>query len=153
MRRTVRLFPAATLIACALFLSPCARRETSFRHDGHVTVTKGDCSPCHGSDPAKPRPATTADCAACHRQAADPATAGIYGMGPRRTPGKPGGYGNVVFSHASHAGAGVPCDSCHGGKGIPSFPSMKDCTRCHEEEGAPTTCRECHRKVPSEAGR
>jgi len=153
MLRSGRLLAAATLIACALFLSPCARRETSFRHDGHVTITKGDCSRCHGNDPAVPRPATTADCAACHRQAADAGKAGKYGVDPGRSPRPPRGYGNVIFSHASHAGAGVPCDSCHRGKAPPSFPSMKDCTRCHEEEGAPATCRECHRKVPSDTGR
>ena len=153
MLRSGRLFPAATLIACALFLSPCARRETSFRHDGHVTVTKGDCSPCHGSDPAKPRPATTADCAACHRQAADPVKAGNYGVESGRSSRPPRGFGSVVFSHAPHAGAGVACASCHGEKGAPAFPSMKECTRCHGKEGAPTTCRECHRKVPSGTGR
>jgi hypothetical protein len=153
MRRSARLLNTATLIACALILSPCARRETSFRHDGHVTVTKGDCSPCHGDDPANPRPATTADCAACHRQSADPAKAGKYGVDPGQSTRPPRGFVNVIFSHASHAGAGVACAFCHGKKGSPAFPSMKECTRCHEEEGVPTICKECHRKVPSDTGR
>lgn len=153
MRRTGRLLAAATLIPCTLLLSPCARTETSFRHDGHVTVTKGDCSPCHGDDAANPRPASTVDCASCHRQATDAAKAGNYGIGPGRPPRPPRGLGNVIFSHASHAGAGVACSSCHGGKGSPAFPSMKECTRCHEEAGVSTICRECHRKVPSDTGR
>jgi hypothetical protein len=137
MPRSGRTIAVTTLIAFALLLPHCARKETSFRHDGHVTIAKGACGRCHGEDPANPRPATTADCAACHRQAADPANAGNYGLGPPKAARARAGSPNAVFSHAPHAGAGVPCIGCHGEKGIPVFPSREECSRCHEKEGAP----------------
>jgi hypothetical protein len=156
-RRTIRRMPETryrllpiVLLSSALMMA-CAPGEGTFRHDGHVTVTNGACAPCHGPDPANPRPASTGDCAACHRQAADPSKAGRYGLSdpPRRR--LPKTYRDVVFSHAVHAGSAVSCPSCHGGKGGPGYPSMSECSVCHENEGGPTSCRSCHKRLPDDA--
>jgi len=154
--RTIRWMPGIryrllpiVLFSLVLMIS-CTQGGGTFRHDGHVTVTKGACAPCHGPDPDHPRPASTGDCAACHRQAADPSKAGRYGLSdppPRRLPKT---YRDVVFSHASHAASGVSCASCHGGKGVPGFPSMSECAVCHENEGGPTSCRSCHKRLPAD---
>ncbi|MBI5903990.1 MAG: cytochrome c3 family protein [Deltaproteobacteria bacterium] len=129
--------PAIVLLAAVLFLSSCGRGEKAFRHDGHLTITKGACAPCHGGDPSRPRPAATADCAACHRQAEDPAKAGRYGLpgGTSRRP--PMRYEGVVFQHAPHAEAGTPCTACHGTGEKPGFPTTSACSGCHEREGGP----------------
>ncbi|HWS15770.1 MAG TPA: cytochrome c3 family protein [Candidatus Methylomirabilis sp.] len=116
-----------------------------------MTVTKGVCVPCHGPDPANPRSASTADCAACHRQAVDPAKAGRYGLSGTPSRSLPDAYRDVVFSHGTHAGAGAACPACHGSKGSPGFPSMSECAACHEKEGAPTSCRSCHKRLPAGA--
>lgn len=132
-----------------VLLVACSPGDKTFRHDGHVTVTKGACLPCHGPDPANPRSASTADCAACHRQAADSAKAGRYGLSGAPNRRLPETYRNVVFSHGAHAGAGVACSACHGSKGAPGFPSMSECADCHEKEGAPISCRSCHKRLPA----
>jgi hypothetical protein len=144
----------AAAVVAALFLVPaCGPGEKTFRHDGHLTITKGACAPCHGGDPSRPRAAVTADCAACHRQAADPAKAGRYGVAgePARRP--PKSYDGVRFAHGPHAEAETPCASCHGAGERPGFPAMSACSGCHEKEGGPTTCGSCHRKLPSDAKR
>lgn len=144
---------AAAALAALLLVSACGPGEKTFRHDGHLTITKGACAPCHGDDPARPRAAATADCAACHRQSADPAKAGRYGVPGDAYRRLPKSYEGVVFAHGPHAEAGTSCASCHGGGEKPGFPSMAACSGCHEEEGGPTTCRSCHRKLPADAKR
>ncbi|MFA6147661.1 MAG: cytochrome c3 family protein [bacterium] len=143
-----RVFPVA-LFSSILMMS-CAPREGTFRHEGHVVIVKGACSPCHGGDPANPRPASTGDCAACHPQAADPSNAGRYGLTDRPRTRRPITYKDIVFSHASHAASGISCAACHGGKEGPGFPSMPGCAACHEKEGAPTSCLACHKKLPAD---
>ena len=155
--RTIRWMPEihyralSFVLFSSVLMMACAPGERTFRHDGHVTVTKGACAPCHGPDPANPRPASTGDCAACHRQAADPSKAGRYGLsGPTRSR-RPKTYADVIFSHAPHADSGGSCPDCHGGKGEPVFPSMSACVVCHEKEGCPTSCRSCHENPPADA--
>ena len=149
----IRVGVPLSVVLVVFLVVACERRDRTFRHDGHVTVTKGVCVPCHGPDPANPRPASTADCAACHRQAADPAKAGRYGLSGAPERSLPDTYRDIVFSHGTHADAGVACDACHRSKGAPGFPSMSGCTLCHETEGAPTSCRSCHRNSPTDAPR
>lgn len=155
--RTIRWMPGIRcrvlpfVLFSSVLMMACAPGERPFRHDGHVTVTKGACAPCHGPDPANPRPASTGDCAACHRQAADPSKAGRYGLSDPTRSRRPETYRGVVFSHGSHAASGVSCSGCHGGKGETRFPSMSDCVVCHEKEGGSTSCRSCHMKLPADA--
>src|SRR5512143_81652 len=111
--------PSAPVILLAVtFLAvvvACGKRG-EFRHAAHLSVTKGECAPCHGSDPAAPRAAVDADCAACHGQAKDqtPPGPGRFGVGkgPSASARRPV-YGGVTFRHAPHAAAGVPCTECH----------------------------------------
>ncbi len=126
-------------------LCACAAGQRAFRHEAHLSAAKGACIPCHGANPAMPRFAALSDCEACHPRAGGPAEAGRYRPGP---PVLPDSYEDVLFSHGSHAGAGMTCAACHGEKGAPVFPTMSDCTVCHNREGGPTACRSCHRKFP-----
>jgi len=135
MARKLPLF----LLAVPLFAAVAAcGRSAEFRHAAHVTVTKGECAPCHGPDPAAPRPATDADCAACHRQAQEASAAGAarYGVGkgpaasmPRRV------RGGAQFPHAPHAAAGIPCVECHAATkwrgNMFVLPTAEECSACH----------------------
>ncbi len=120
-----------------LAVADCGRND-DFRHAAHVTVTKGDCAPCHGADPAAPRRAADADCAACHKQAREPGPSGAGRYGVGKTPARPArtpGYGGVAFAHAPHAAAGIPCAGCHaaskwrGNSFVP--PGTEECAACH----------------------
>ncbi len=133
---------SAALILLALpflFAAAACGRSGDFRHAAHVTVTKGDCAPCHGSDPSSPRRAVDADCAACHRQARDPGPlgAGRYGVGNgAAAAASPSAYGGTAFAHAPHAAAGIPCAECHAASKWRGnafvHPAAEECAACHE---------------------
>ncbi len=56
----------------------------------------------------------------------------------------------VFFSHATHTGAGVKCDTCHGNVAasdtITKVADMRMmwCVNCHKASKATTTCTVCH---------
>jgi hypothetical protein len=56
----------------------------------------------------------------------------------------------VVFSHARHAGAQVPCATCHGEVerqaelAVHRPTSMASCVSCHKEHKASVACNACH---------
>jgi hypothetical protein len=142
------------LLLCLALLPACRSGEGEagrFKHTGHVTVTRGTCVGCHGSDPAAPKRPGAKECTACHPKgarlfaefSAEPAAQRII-------PQRPATYADVIFSHAPHAGAGLPCDGCHalpaGGKKESSFPAMAACKACHEKNGVPAACPTCHRE-------
>ncbi|HEY3488950.1 MAG TPA: hypothetical protein VGK27_02375 [Candidatus Deferrimicrobiaceae bacterium] len=134
-------------------LSSCNAGDDAgkFKHTGHVTIAKGSCVPCHGNDPAAPTRPTRKECGACHAKGAQLfAEFQALPVPSRIIPHLPNAYADVLFSHAPHAGAGVPCDGCHalpqGGKKESSFPKMAACKECHEKNGVPVTCPTCHRE-------
>lgn len=133
-----RSVPVIFLAIPILAVAAACGKSGEFRHAAHVTVTKGECAPCHGSDPAAPRPAVDADCAAFHRQAQDPSPsgAGRYGVGKGPpAAARPPGSGGVKFPHAAHAAARIPCAECHaatrwhGNRFVP--PTSEECETCH----------------------
>ncbi len=134
----IRIAPSIFL-ALPLFAAVAAcGRSAEFRHAAHITVTKGECAPCHGADPAAPRPAADADCAACHKQASEPPPGGPgpYGAGRWPAPSaRPTAYGGVKFTHAPHSAAGIACAECHaaskwqGNRFI--APTAEECSACH----------------------
>ncbi len=133
-----RSAPLALLAVSLLLAVAGCSRDGDFRHAAHLTVTKGDCIPCHGPDPAAPRRAADADCAACHRKAreAGPSGAGRYGIAdPPPAAAPPTLYAGATFSHAPHAAAGIPCAACHADskwRGNAFMrPVPEECTACH----------------------
>lgn len=143
---------ACLLLAAAAFHPACKGGEAGkFKHTGHVTISKGACSSCHGADPAAPASPTEKECVACH-----PKGAKLYAefhslpKESRIVPIPPATYADVIFSHGPHAGAGIPCDGCHalpeGGKKESSYPPMAACKSCHERSGVPVDCPTCHRE-------
>lgn len=151
IRRAGRLLLAVSLLA---LLPACGRKDAGFKHEGHITVTKGGCAPCHGADPGAPRAAAVDDCMACHREA-------IEAAGPHRNQyatlrtgavaSRPPGYADVVFRHGPHAAAGISCGACHPASNHRAgyFPKMADCKACHSKEGVSTDCPTCHRRPVS----
>ncbi len=133
------------------FLSACGGGEAGkFKHTGHVTVTRGTCVNCHGSDQAAPKRPTEKECTGCHAKGVQLFTEFMtLPESSRIIPHRPATYADIVFSHAPHAGAGIPCDGCHvlpaGGKKESSFPAMGGCKGCHEKNGVAVTCPTCHR--------
>ncbi len=134
----VRSVPAILVAIPLLAAVAACGRSAEFRHAAHVTVTKGKCAPCHGADPAAPRPAADADCASCHRQALEPSPSGPgpYGVGKRAAaPARPRDYGGVAFAHAPHAAAGIPCAECHAASKWRGntfvLPTAEECSACH----------------------
>jgi hypothetical protein len=105
---------------------------------GHDT-----CEGCHAEWIGdEDTPAPRADCARCHRDlASDTASTAAPLVIPPP---------NIVFSHAEHVEHDVKCVDCH--DRVPKktvatrddFPTMDRCIACHEERGAPTTCKTCH---------
>ncbi len=143
------LLPAVVVLCLALPPASCGKKPRGFRHDGHVTVVKGDCGACHGRDKGAPRPAAVADCAECHREAI--AAGGARGnqysavksgaVAPRQP-----GYADVAFPHRPHSDAGIPCVVCHPGPNVRTryFPPMDACRDCHAKEGVRNDCPACH---------
>jgi len=126
------------LLAVPLLVAAACGRGGEFRHAAHVTVTKGDCAPCHGADPAAPRRAVDGDCAACHKQAREPGPegAGRYGVAKRPSGAARASVDDgAAFAHAPHAAAGIPCAACHaaskwrGNSFVP--PAAEECAACH----------------------
>ncbi len=151
-----RMADCAWLRGCLLlglvFLPACRGGESGkFKHTGHVTVTRGTCVACHGSARSTPRRPVEKDCTGCHAKGAQLFAEFKSLPEPSRIiPHRPPTYADVIFSHAPHAGAGIPCDGCHalpeGGKKESSFPPMAGCKACHERNGVAATCKTCHRE-------
>jgi len=134
----IRSVPAILMAVPLLVAAAACGRSGDFRHAAHVTVTKGDCAPCHGSDAAAPRRAVDADCAACHRQARDPGPegAGRYGVAKRPAgTARASVSGGAAFAHAPHAAAGIPCAECHADSKWRGnafvLPAAEECAACH----------------------
>ena len=144
-RRAGALILALTFLA---LVPGCARKDAGFRHEGHVTVAKGDCTVCHGGDPAAPRAASVDDCMGCHREAIEAAAPRGNQYSALRTGAvapRPPGYADVLFRHAPHAD--VACTSCHPAANHRAsyFPRMADCRTCHAKDGVANECATCHR--------
>ena len=133
-----RIVPLILLALTLLAAAAACGRSAEFRHAAHVTVTNGACAPCHGADPAAPRPALDADCAACHRQTleASASAPGRYNVGKRPpSSARTADYGGARFAHGPHAAAGIACAECH----APSkwrgnsfvAPTADECSACH----------------------
>ncbi len=136
----LRSLPAIVLAAPLFAAVAACGRSAEFRHAAHVTVTKGECAPCHGADPAAPRAAVDADCAACHRQAQEPFPQGPGRYGVARgapATARPRDYGGVRFAHAPHAAAGIGCAECHAASKWRGntfvAPGAEECAACHSE--------------------
>ncbi len=134
----VRNAPVILLTILLLAIAAACGKSAEFRHAAHVTVTKGECAPCHGSDRAAPRPAVDADCAACHRQAQEASAAGAarYGVGKGSAASAPQRVrGGAQFRHAPHAAAGIPCVDCHAAAKWRGnrfdLPTEEECSACH----------------------
>jgi hypothetical protein len=152
------LLSRCALLRCFLMLGvallPACRgggEAGKFKHTGHVTISKGNCVGCHGSDPDAPKRPTGKACVACHPKGAKLfAEFESLPKGDRIIPQRPATFADVIFPHGPHAGAGVPCDGCHalpeGGKKESSFPMMAACKACHEKNGVPVACPTCHRE-------
>lgn len=145
------LLRCLVLLAAALMPGCRGGEAGKFKHTGHVTIAKGACSDCHGADPAAPARPGERECVACHPKGAR-LFAEFHAL-PRESrivPRRPGTYSDVIFSHAPHASAGIPCDGCHvlpdGGKKESSYPEMAACKGCHEKSGVPVDCPACHRE-------
>ena len=132
-----RSVPVILLTISLISAAAACGKSGEFRHAAHVTVTKGECAPCHGSDAAAPRPAMNADCAVCHKQALEPSPsgAGRYGVGNGPPASVRFGGGVKRFPHAPHAAAGIPCAECHaaskwrGNRFV--LPTAEECAACH----------------------
>jgi hypothetical protein len=116
-----------------------------------VTIAKGSCTACHGTDPAVPGSPSASACTACHAKGAQLfAELRALPKAGRIVPQRPSTYSDVRFSHAPHAGAGIACGDCHvlpaGGKQESSYPKMADCKGCHEKNGVAAACPTCHRE-------
>jgi hypothetical protein len=89
------------------------------------------CMVCHNGQTAP------ADCALCHRDAADPKAL----ANPRR---------EIIFSHQNHLARDLVCEKCHPGVASAqvmtqaNFPGMFLCMECHDAKKAPSECSVCH---------
>jgi hypothetical protein len=153
MLRAVPKFPLLPVLLLALAALPgCKGGEAGkFKHTGHVTIAKGACTGCHGDDPAAPKKPVEKACTGCHAKGAQLfAEFRALPEGARIKPHRPATYGDVIFPHGPHAGAGVACDGCHvlpqGGVKESSYPKMADCKGCHEKNGVKADCATCHRE-------
>lgn len=148
MIRPVLVTMAALSLVAAV--SACRRTVEGFRHDGHITVTKGECGACHGRDPGAPRAASVADCTGCHRDAIAAAGPGGNQYSAVKTgavAARPRGYGDIRFSHRPHADAGLHCIVCHPASNFRTiyFPTMDMCRDCHAKDGVRNDCAACHK--------
>jgi hypothetical protein len=133
---------AAILAAVVAFItyfrwSSAIRQPLMFSHARHVKAGK-PCEACHKNLESLPG---TDICRKCHTRKSFPAEVQwipVYRIAP-----------DVKFHHAGHAR--VPCAKCHeeftsARKWIhESRFDMPFCTKCHEQTGASTKCRMCHR--------
>lgn len=143
------LVPLILFLVAAAPLA-CRKKTESFRHDGHVTVTRGDCGVCHGRDPGAPRPAAVDDCVGCHREAiaaAGPGGNQYSAVRPGAVAARQSGYADIRFAHGPHADAGIVCIACHPASNFRTtyFPTMAVCRDCHAKEGARNDCPACHK--------
>src|SRR5512138_9509 len=75
--RTDSLPTRCALLRCVLMLGVtllyacrAGGEAGKFKHTGHVTISKGNCVGCHGTDPEAPKRPTEKACVACHPKGA-----------------------------------------------------------------------------------
>ena len=149
---------------CVLLAGICASRSlaaqpVAFPHNTHVKLGLA-CIDCHITADTRARAGipSVQKCMLCHAKFAtnkpevkkviDYANRKIeipwervYGFSPNA---------HVMFQHAPHYRAGVPCSTCHGdlstatvAQRVVKF-NMGTCVSCHRQRNAPQDCTTCH---------
>ena len=138
---------------------PSEVARSPFPHAVHVEDQGMDCALCHESaesDDAAGMPTLDA-CVLCHEflDEAKPEErrlstlyAGVEGVIPGRGVAL---ADEVIFSHASHAAAGLDCAECHGELAEldhrPIARDMASCVTCHDSRSVDGQCSVCHQEI------
>lgn len=136
-------------LPCARCHQPSGPPASPSKREPSLVPREASCVPCHEERTDRARPGA-ATCGFCHRgfePTQAPAIAAVHAEPAR-----------LVFSHARHHAAQVPCARCHGepgaaapGGGVawaPHMPAMSECMDCHQ--GARNlACNGCHLALPS----
>lgn len=144
---------------------PLTWRNASFRHDQFPLQgahAGAPCGACHaGTDHhlIVPRPASSADCVACHRADYDRQHSGTAFPTTCLSCHTVVSWAGATFAHATFPLAGahamLPCTACHAPDNQLLFPKpagQADCVACHRADydrqhtgsGYPVTCTSCH---------
>lgn len=137
---------------------PGPAQPIPFSHRLHLTLGL-QCSGCH----TNPSPGflmtfpTTAKCMSCH-QSVGTSLPAIRKLATYAKSGKPIPWVRVYvllkgveWTHRKHLGAEIACETCHGPvnqmdvmREATGVTAMSVCLKCHQMNGAPTTCQTCH---------
>lgn len=170
LNRTTRLARPVTwtlallvtgLVGCAFFegLGP-ESKPFAFSHKLHVGEQGLECLACHRGAASEDAPGmpTSKGCALCHDEAdaekpAERRVAALFDGGRYRARRAAALPDEVLFSHKAHVARSEDCAACHAAVAENDVvdaslaPRMDECSACHEQQGAPNDCANCHEEI------